>query len=235
MVIIFLIIGCLALFAAAMFIKNSLTRLLAILASVVVVVGSTALMVLNYHSHFGMEKVTTASTRVVAPVSAKLPIALYQPLGSAGEEEILMYKTSPTGKVQHTTADENVRARLKFATVSEPQMTTRKTVWRFKNDHYRLLFRWSGMDNTLIKEQVTLTYPRDYVKVTPQQMKHLKSAMAAAATPAAQAAQKQAVKAAIQAKLAQQPQATPQQKQAIAQQVQRQAAAQLLRKALNQH
>lgn len=232
MVIILLIIGCISIFASAMFLKQPSTRFPAIIVSMVILVGSTTMMVLNYHSHFGMKKVTTTTSAKIAPVSDKLPIALYQPLGTAGKEEVLIYRRSATGKVRHTPADENISSQMKFAAVSSPTMTTTKTSWQFKNSFYRALFLWSGMNGTLIKQKTTITYPREFVKVSVQQMKKLKKQLKQTANPSAQAAQKQAMSAAVAAELAKHPRATPQQKQAIAQQVQRQAAAQMIKQAL---
>ncbi|WP_295747177.1 DUF4811 domain-containing protein [uncultured Limosilactobacillus sp.] len=231
MVIILLIFGCLALFSSAMFLPTAGKRVPAVIISGIIMVGATTMMVLNYHSHLGMKQVTTTTTQTVEPVSAKLPIALYQPLGTAGNEEVLMYRLSANGKVKHTPADENISCQMKFANVSSLTMTTTKTTWQFKNGFYRSLFLWSGMNGTLVKKQTTITYPQEFVKVTPQQMKKLKAALQPA-NPASQAAQKQALDLAVKAKLAQSPQATAQQKQAIAQQVQRQAAAKMIKQAL---
>lgn len=204
MIIILLIIACLALFASAMFIKQRGTRIVAILLSVILMVGSTTLMVLNYHSHFGMKKVTTTTTRVVSPVAKQLPIALYQPLGTDGKEEVLMYRNSPNGKVQHTRADENVTSKMKLGNVQSPTMTVKKTRWQFKNNFYKTLFMWSGMDGTLAKQETTITYPANYLRVTPRQMRQLKAAMAAAAKNPA--AQKQGLSAVIANALVKHPQ-----------------------------
>lgn len=231
MVILLLIIGCLALFASAMFINAASKRIPAIVISIIIMVGATTMMVLNYHSHLGMKQVTTTTTQTVEPLSAKLPIALYQPLGTAGNEEVLMYRSSANGKVKHTPADENISSKMKFANVSSLTMKTTKTTWQFKNGFYHLLFLWSGMDGTLVKKQTTITYPREFVKVTPKQMKKLKAALATAKANN-QATQKQALEMAVKAKLAQHPQATAQQKKALAQQVQRQAAAKMIKQAL---
>lgn len=231
MVIILLIFACLAAFASAMFLQKASQRIPAVIFSSIIMIGATTMMVLNYHSHLGMKQVTTTTTQTVEPVSAKLPIALYQPLGTAGNEEVLMYRSSANGKVKHTPADENISSKMKFANVSSLTMKTRKTTWQFKNGFYHLLFLWSGMDGTLVKKQTTITYPREFVKVTPKQMKKLKAALTTANT-TNQTAQKQALDMAVEAKLAQHPQATAQQKQAIAQQVQRQAAAKMIKQAL---
>ncbi len=232
MVIILLIIACLALFASAMFIKQSGVRIVAVLVSVILLVGSTTLMVLNYHSHFGMKKVTMTTTKMVAPVAKQLPIALYQPLGTDGKEEVLLYRNNPTGKVQHTKADENITSKMKFANVQSPTMTVKKTRWQFKNNFYKTLFMWSGMNGTLAKQQTTITYPQEFVKVTPRQMRKMKSAMAASAT--SQAAQRQALAAAVATELAKHPQASAQQRQAIAQRVQWQLTSQMIKRELAQ-
>ena len=231
MVIILLIIGCLSLFASAMFLNSASKRIPAIIVSAVIMVGATTMMVLNYHSHLGMKQVTTTTTRTVEPVSDKLPIALYQPLGTASNEEVLMYRSSANGKVKHTPADENISSKMKFANVQSLTMTTKKTTWQFKNGFYHSLFLWSGMNGTLVKKQVTITYPQEFVKVTPAQMKKLQAALKSA-NPASQAAQKQALDMAVNAQLAQHPQATAQQKQAIALQVQRQATAKMIKQVL---
>jgi hypothetical protein len=131
MVIILLIIGCLSLFASAMFLNSASKRIPAIIVSAVIMVGATTMMVLNYHSHLGMKQVTTTTTRTVEPVSDKLPIALYQPLGTASNEEVLMYRSSANGKVKHTPADENISSKMKFANVQSLTMTTKKTTWQF--------------------------------------------------------------------------------------------------------
>jgi hypothetical protein len=54
------------------------------------------------------------------------------------------------------------------------------------------------MNGTLVKKQVTITYPQEFVKVTPAQTKKLQAALKSA-NPASQAAQKQALDMAVHA------------------------------------
>ena len=80
MVIILTFLGALAFFACMMFIQQKSLRIILATLTGIIFVGSTLLMTLNYSHHFGMQKVTTTTTkRIYSASNSSMPLAIYQP------------------------------------------------------------------------------------------------------------------------------------------------------------
>ena len=186
MVIVLTFLGAVCFFLSIMFTRSRASRIVLATITGLVFVGSTALMTLNYSQHFGMHQVTTTTSRQIYPVNAEMPLALYQPVGTSGKDDVYIYKTKPSQtKLTHTQANEYTHSQVKWKKSGDPRLVTTTTRWRFKNDFYKVLYAWSGMDGTLVKRTNTLEYPRTYVLLTTKQAKQLQ---AKAKSPAGQQA-----------------------------------------------
>lgn len=142
----------------------------------------TAVTTLNYTHHFGMVKKTTTSVQTVYPVSNKLPIALYQPVGNNGRDDVYLYKNQPNQrKTQHTQANEKTYSEIKYTSQPSVRLVTKETRWRYRNSFYRTLFMGSGLNGKLVHRHNILYYPHGYVKVSVKQMAKLQRVLKAAA------------------------------------------------------
>lgn len=238
MVIIGTVLGAILFFASAMFIRQRTPRIIAATITGIIFIGSTALMTVNYSHHFGMHKVTTTTTKRIYSSSDKLPVALYRPVGTTGEDDVYIYKTDQDQKkLSHTQANEYTHSKIKRVNRSTPRLVTKETRWQYKNHFYKVLFAWSGMDGTLVKRTNTLEYPRTYVKLTVNQAKQLaklqKSPQAKQTQAAAQQQGQQYVRGKVTAAMAKNPNITSQQIQEISQRAQEQFEAKMVKQLLN--
>ncbi|MDD6432433.1 MAG: DUF4811 domain-containing protein [Lactobacillaceae bacterium] len=234
MVIILTFLGAILFFLSVMFIQQRTWRIILVTITGLIFVGSTALMTLNYSHHFGMHKVTTTTTRRIYPVNSQMPLALYQPVGTSGKDNVYIYKTSPSqAKPQHTQANEYTHSQLKWKQTGDPQLVTTTTRWRYKSNFYKFLYAWSGMDGTLVKRTNTLEYPRTYVLLTTKQAKQLQAKAKSAGGQQAQAAARQQgqsyVTGRVQAAMAKNPHMTAAQIQAVSQQAEQEFQAKMVR------
>ena len=171
MVIILTFLGALAFFACMMFIQQKELRIILATLTGIIFVGSTLLMTLNYSHHFGMQKVTTTTTkRIYSASNSSMPLAIYQAVGKSGRDDVYIYNTKVKQKTpNHTQANEYTTSRIKWTNDTTPQLVTTETRWQYRNNLYKVLYAWSGMDNTLVKRTNALEYPRTYVKLTTDQ------------------------------------------------------------------
>ncbi|MCH3921298.1 DUF4811 domain-containing protein [Limosilactobacillus sp.] len=239
MVIIIMFAAAIAFFLSVMLVKNKgLSAVLALIFGILFV-GSTALMTLNYSHHFGMHQVTTTTTKRIYPVSSTMPLALYQPVGTSGEDNVYIYKTSAQQKKPvHTQANEYTHSKIKWTNRSTPRLVTKETRWRYKNNFYRVLYGGAGMDKTLVKRINTLEYPRTYVKLTVKQAAKLqavaKSPQVAQMQASAQQTGKAYVSAKVQQAMAKNPHMSAKQIQQTAQTAQQEFQAKMVRQMLKQ-
>ncbi|WP_251545553.1 DUF4811 domain-containing protein [Limosilactobacillus caecicola] len=169
------------LYLCAMFLKKG--RKFGVTLFAVLFVLCTAGVTANYSHHWGMKKVTTTtSKKIFSAAGTNLPINLYQPVGTSGEDNVFIYKTSPKqSKPQHTQANELTYSQSKTTNGSQASIVTKETRWQFQNGFFKLLFTGTGMNNKLVKRTNTLYYPRGYRKVTTTQLKTMMKQQAAAA------------------------------------------------------
>lgn len=231
MIIVLMFDSALALFACVMFINQRLTRIIGTLIFGILFVSSTALMTLNYSQHFGMEKVTTTTHQTIYSAANPLPIAVYQPVGTSGQENVLIYKTNQKQKkATHTQANEYTVSKMKFTNRITPELKTTEMRWQFKNNFYRGLFLWSGMNGTLIKRTNIIEYPHTFVKLTASQAQQLQKRMTGVNNSQIQAQAKSFVSAKVQAAMLKQPNMSAHQINQISQQAEQEFLAQLIRK-----
>ena len=98
---------------------------------------------LNYSHHFGMQKVTTTTTkRIYSASNSSMPLAIYQPVGKGGRDDVYIYNTKVKQKTpNHTQANEYTTSRIKWTNGSTPQLVTTETRWQYRNDFYNELMK----------------------------------------------------------------------------------------------
>ncbi|MFR0608916.1 DUF4811 domain-containing protein [Limosilactobacillus mucosae] len=235
MITIIMFVGAIAFFVAIMFSPNKHTRLLWGMITGLIFVGATLLITGNFHEHWGMKQVTTTKTQKIYSPSPQMQLALYQPVGTSGKDDVYIYQTKPRQKKpQHTQANEFTTNRLVWTDSDQATLTIKETRWRFKNNFYKVLFAGSKMDGNLVSRTNTFRYPKTFVKISVKQAQALKKQVQARKSPTAQAQlQKQAaayVTAKVQAAKQQNPKLTESQVQKISQQAQQEYQAQLIKK-----
>lgn len=238
MIIIIMFGAAIAMFASIMFIERRVPQLILATLCGLLFVGSTLVMTLNYSHHFGMHQVTTTTRKPIYSASnSTMPLALYQPVGTSGQDNVYIYNVKPRQKTaNHTQADEYTTSKIKWTNETTPKLVTTETRWRYNNNFFTVLYMWSGMDGTLVKRTNTLEYPRTYVKITVKQANRLKKLAQSPAVKQAQArAQQQgktAVASTVQAALAKNPHMTAQQIQQVSQQAEQQLQGQMVKEML---
>lgn len=238
MIIIIMFGAAIAMFASIMFIERRVPQLILATLCGLLFVGSTLVMTLNYSHHFGMHQVTTTTRKPIYSASnSTMPLALYQPVGTSGQDNVYIYNVKPRQKTaNHTQADEYTTSKIKWTNETTPKLVTTETRWRYNNNFFTVLYMWSGMDGNLVKRTNTLEYPRTYVKITVKQANRLKKLAQSPAVKQAQArAQQQgktAVASTVQAALAKDPHMTAQQIQQVSQQAEQQLQGQMVKEML---
>lgn len=221
-------LGAIAFFAAIMFSPSNRTRWLLGMISGLIFVGSTLMITANFHEHWGMKQVTTTKTQKIYSTSSQMQLALYQPVGTSGKDNVYIYQTKPRQKTpQHTQANEFTTNRLVWTDSDQATLTVKETRWRFKNDFYKVLFAGSKMDGNLVSRTNTFRYPKTFVKISVKQAQALKSPAAQAQLKAQAAAY---VTARVQAAKQQNPYLTEAQLQKLTQQAQQEYQAQMIKK-----
>lgn len=221
-------LGAIAFFAAIMFSPSNRTRWLLGMISGLIFVGSTLMITANFHEHWGMKQVTTTKTQKIYSTSSQMQLALYQPVGTSGKDNVYIYQTKPRQKTpQHTQANEFTTNRLVWTDSDQATLTVKETRWRFKNDFYKVLFAGSKMDGNLVSRTNTFRYPKTFVKISVKQAQALKSPAAQAQLKAQAAAY---VTARVQAAKQQNPNLTEAQLQKLTQQAQQEYQAQMIKK-----
>ena len=235
MITIIMFLGAIAFFAAIMFSPSNRTRWLLGMIFGLIFVGSTLMITANFHEHWGMKQVTTTKTQKIYSTSSQMQLALYQPVGTSGKDNVYIYQTKPRQKTpQHTQANEFTTNRLVWTDSDQATLTVKETRWRFKNDFYKVLFAGSKMDGNLVSRTNTFRYPKTFVKISVKQAQALKKQAQALKSPAVQAQLKiQAaayVTARVQAAKQQNPDLTEAQLQKLTQQAQQEYQAQMIKK-----
>ncbi len=235
MITVIMFIGAIAFFVSIMFAPNMRTRWILGLITGLIFVGSTVMITANFHDHWGMKRITTTKTQKIYSTSSQMQLALYQPVGTSGKDNVYIYQTKPRQKTpQHTQANEFTTNHLVWTDSDQATLTVKETRWRFKNDFYKVLFAGSKMDGNLVSRTNTFRYPKTFVKISVKQAQALKKQAQALKSPAAQAqlkAQAAAyVTARVQAAKQQNPNLTEAQLQKLAQQAQQEYQAQMIKK-----
>jgi hypothetical protein len=124
MIIIIMFGAAIAMFASIMFIERRVPQLILATLCGLLFVGSTLVMTLNYSHHFGMHQVTTTTRKPIYSASnSTMPLALYQPVGSSGRDDVYIYNVKPRQKTaNHTQADEYTTSKIKWTNETTPKL-----------------------------------------------------------------------------------------------------------------
>ena len=240
MIIFIMFIAAVAMFACIMFMTNRNLRILWTTIFGAIFIASTAMMTLNYSHHFGMHKVTTTtSQRIYSASNSSMPLALYQPVGTSGKDNVYIYNTKEKQKTpNHTQANDYTSSKIKWTNRATPRLVTTETRWRYNNKFFASMYMLSGMDGTLVKRTNVLEYPTSYVKITVKQARQLKKLASSPAAKKAQAASQQqgksAVAATVQQALAKNPKMSAQEIQQVTQQAEQKMQSQMVKQMLRQ-
>lgn len=101
MIIIILAVFAVLAFWANMTIKSTVARYVTVTVMFIGLTLSVIAIVANMHSHFGMKTVvTTTKTEIYSAGSPQqqFGVLLYQSVGTAGKENVYIYKASPDAK-----------------------------------------------------------------------------------------------------------------------------------------
>lgn len=175
MIIFSLIICAVLSFVFYVYIQNrSLSNTLTAVA-VLGLLASIFFMVKNDHDHYGMHQVTQTTTQKIysASPSKQLPMLVYQPIGTANQHQVYVYKTSATAKkTRHTRAKVTTKNIVKRTTGTN-RMVTKKTYWEYQNKLTKFWFGLSGNGHTYVKETNTLYVQKNWTVLSASQAKKL--------------------------------------------------------------
>ncbi|WP_311406398.1 DUF4811 domain-containing protein [Liquorilactobacillus uvarum] len=180
MIIITLILGAIAIFTSFIYIEKVLPRLLCTFVAGIILLGSILGIVGNYYGHFGMHKVTTTTSQKIysADTTGKTKMVLFQPIGSAGKENVYIYaKSEKTKKVSHTKANEYTHNKLTRVKSNGALLKTTKVRWQYKSNGYKFWFGIAGNNNKLVKSTNHFYVSKDWFVLSTEQAKELKKQM----------------------------------------------------------
>ncbi|KRM95307.1 hypothetical protein FC19_GL002072 [Liquorilactobacillus aquaticus DSM 21051] len=180
MIIFALIFGAIAIFTSFIYIEKVLPRLLCTFISGVILVGSIGGIVGNYYDHFGMHKVTETTIQKIysADTTGKMNMILFQPIGTAGKENVYIFTRHENAKkVSHTKANEYTSNKITLTKGSEATLKTTKVRWQYKSNAYKFWFGIANNNNKLIKRTNRFYIPKNWFVLSTQQAKELKKKM----------------------------------------------------------
>lgn len=238
MILILLVIGALGFFLSMIYTKRLTSRIILSIISLVILIGSITLMVLNDHNHLGLtEEMTTTTQRIYSATGKQqLPVILYQPIGTKGDENVYIYKNSENGKTIHTQANEDTHNKVLKTSSVTPKLKTVEVRRVYTKNWAKLLFNWSNNNHQLVKRTNTIELPASWMTLTTKQMKQLGKAMAGANSSGAKQQQQMAAQQFVEGKVAAEkvknPNMTAEQQTQVMQKAQDQFKSQMLQKAL---
>lgn len=235
MLIFIAFIAAICLYLSVMFLHKGRQAGIIVFGAIFIIstIGVTA----NYSHYWGMKKVTTTHTQKIysAASASHLPVNLYQPVGTSGEDNVYLYNTQQNQKKpSHTQANEHTYSSDHLTSSNQPRLVTTEQRWRYKNGFYKLLFMGNGMNGKLAHRTNQLYYPKTYVKVSVKQMKMLKKSLASQNSSSAKQALQQQMQAYVQQKVAAANTQDPKKIQVISANAQTEFQANILKKALQQ-
>ncbi|KRK45448.1 DUF4811 domain-containing protein [Dellaglioa algida] len=170
MIIILLVIAVVLFFLTWNLIRNNAVSytLGGIFALCIIVLGG--MIVVNYSTHYGMEKVTTTKTESLASMSKDTNLLVYQPIGTDGSEKVVVYKnTASQTKTKHTQTDDTTSKIVENA--KSNKLVVKETRWVYKNNTYKLMFGIADNNHVLIKRTNTFYVKKDMLVLTANQAK----------------------------------------------------------------
>ncbi|GAJ26622.1 hypothetical protein JCM15457_1559 [Liquorilactobacillus sucicola DSM 21376 = JCM 15457] len=180
MVVVTLVIGAIAIFASFIYIERLLPRLICTVVAGAILLGSIAGIVGNYYEHFGMHKVTTTSSKQIysADTTGKMKMILFQPIGTAGKENVYIYtKKANAKKVSHTKANEYTNNKLSRIKSNKAYVRKTEVRWQYKSDAYKFWFGIADNNNKLVKSTNHFYIPNEWFVLSTTQAKELRKQM----------------------------------------------------------
>ena len=144
--------------------------ILAILCGAALIANDT------YHMGMKVQKTTTVKP-LVSSVDGQMPILLYQPLGTSGQQKIYLYKTKTTQKKPQAIKTKNMSAKT-TTTTTKPQVVISEQRYVYKNSLSKLLFGILGNNNELKHRSYTFKVGSDWYILSVKQAQKLGKAMA---------------------------------------------------------
>ncbi|MFT8363886.1 MAG: DUF4811 domain-containing protein [Sporolactobacillus sp.] len=181
------------------FSRHKATNGLLIVLSLIVLLGSETLTVLNEHSHFGMKNkvsITYKPIYSVIPASkqtAAIPFILLH--HDIGKDPIYLYNAASQGKPKMKHSGITDKTIIKTTTQS-PYLLIEKKKYVFKNKFYRILFPFSGQNNRQISKTNVFYLPTAHRVMTTEDLQKMQKAMQKQAAMMRKAAEQKAAAAA---------------------------------------
>lgn len=192
MILVLIAVFTVAFFMSFVLIKQVAVRTIATLISLIALVGSLTLLIQNDKYHFGMEEVATTTTKTIYTASPKktpVDLLVYQPVGTSGEENVYVYKTSPDAKkTSHTQTDGKTTNCVFFTSDKHASLETTVIRYKYRAGWSKILFGL-GDNETVVSRNNTFNLPKGaWLKISTVNAKKL-ATMAKNETPAQKAAQ----------------------------------------------
>ncbi|WP_105957224.1 DUF4811 domain-containing protein [Apilactobacillus quenuiae] len=176
MILILLIVSALCFFLFnTLLVKNKMLHFITSFIAFIVVVLSTVLITMNFHSHYGMHKVTTTENSELASSSDKLGMLLYQPIGTSGKDNVVIYKTSDDQKKPSTTSTDKHTNHI-ITNAKDAKLVTKTTRYEYNSKSSKFWFNLAQKP-TRVKTVNYFYVPKDWLTLTTNQAKALPNIM----------------------------------------------------------
>lgn len=180
MIIILMTISAIAFFISFIYINKVPLRITFTLISGIVFIFSIIGMVANYHSHYGMQEVTTTTEKQIysADTTGAMQIILYEPIGTNGDENIFIYSPdNHSKKVTYTKVDEFTTNKTEIVNSDTANLKITEVHWKYKSDAYKFWFGIADNNNKLSKQINTFYLPKTWYLLSTSEAKELKQKM----------------------------------------------------------
>lgn len=150
MIVILLFVGAVLFASTMIFMQPSLKKNIWVCVGLVLTLGSIALIVENYHSHFGT---TEVKSTITYPLASSVPgkhQLLYRQLGTK-DERVYLYQTNPLVKKLAKTNPTNTTVTVKKNQTTN-QLKITKVYRVYKSEELRLLFGISGNGHQFVRQ-----------------------------------------------------------------------------------
>jgi hypothetical protein len=158
-------------------IKSPALHVFTSLLFLVIFLGSTVMVTLNFHNHWGMKKVTTEkTTKLVSSLpQGNMNVLMYQPIGTSGKDNVFIYRTNAKSKTMSKTGVDKFQNHV-VVTNNSPKLVTKKVRYEYKSSMTRF---WFGMAQKPSRVK-TINYfyvPKNWMRLTVKQVKSIPSIM----------------------------------------------------------
>lgn len=180
MIIILMIISAIAFFISFIYIDKVPLRITFTLISGIVFISSIIGIVANYHSHYGMQEITTTTEKQIysADTTGAMQIILYEPIGTNGDENIFIYSPElHSKKVTYTKVDEFTTNKTKIVNSGTANLKITEVHWKYKSSAYKFWFGIADNNNKLSKQINTFYLPKTWSLLSTSEAKELKQKM----------------------------------------------------------